>query len=71
MQREPNLDQLQKYDLTRSAETILDDIEDDLLSKRRLSKFRETISSYMHEIQLGAALCSSISAVKDTIDLFS
>lgn len=52
VQKEPNLNQLQEHDLTLKAETILDDIEDDNLSKKRLSKFRETISNYMPEISV-------------------
>ena len=71
VQQEPHLNPLEKSNFTEKAETILEDLEENHISKKRLSRFHEMLSNITPEMQLTSTIASSISAVKDAIELFS
>lgn len=70
LENEPN-ENKELVKLVGSTEDIIDDLKEEDLSKRKLTKFREKLNNILPEMQLGSTLFAAISAVNDAIQLYT
>jgi hypothetical protein len=58
-----------KHSIESQIEPVMEEIQNENISKSKLQKFRDFLSNCLPELQAFSAVCAAVSATKDAIDL--